>query len=68
VLRNQLTGFVMRLIPMGDVGPFEATVASHGYLYCWGCAGRLSWGSTTTGAAVFACRTCQRVVDMRRVA
>lgn len=52
----------------GDIGEFGATVIPHAYLHCWDCGERLWWGDTETDATIYACRRCQVVTDVRRVA
>lgn len=53
----------------GDIGPFAARIVPHPYLYCGGyrCGERLWQGETATGAAIYACRRCRFVCDVRRV-
>lgn len=65
----RINGFAVGLrVPYADVGPFEAIVGPHPYLSCYDCGSPLCQGHTLTGVAVYACRRCRRVVDMRRVA
>lgn len=53
--------------PFGDTGPFEAEVIPHAYLHCWDCGDHPSWGATTRGDMIYCCRSCQVVIDVRRV-
>ncbi len=52
----------------GDVGPFEAVVMPHAYLYCDPCGDHIWQGATPYGAPLLVCRRCQRVADERRFA
>ena len=68
-MRNMRLAIVLPVPAFGDVGPFEATVVPHPYLHCCGhgCGDRLWQGTTTAGAPIYVCRTCQTVTDSRRV-